>query len=81
MAKNLPTGPGGRPPLPNMRKGFGSFFKEVGVEMRKVIWPSRAETIRLTTAVLFVCVVFVAYLIASGFLIDRIVTFLETGRF
>ena len=39
--------------------------------MRKVIWPSRDDVVRLTSMVLMVCVAFVVYL----FLFERIVGF------
>ena len=80
MAKTTETaGPGG-PHLPPMKKGLSHFLKEVGIEMRRVIWPTRAETIRLTSAVLFVCVLFVLYLYAGGFLVEAAVKFLEGSK-
>lgn len=78
--RNEPIGPG-KVPIPKMKGGLGQFFKDVGVEMRKVIWPTRHETVRLTVAVLFVCVLFVVYLWVAGFLVDRAVTFIEKGSF
>jgi preprotein translocase subunit SecE len=81
MAKqNEPIGPGSRPPMPNMKRGVGQFIKEVGIEMRKVIWPSRAETFRLTSAVLLVCVLFVVYLWVAGYVMDAGVKLLEGER-
>lgn len=78
MAKqNEPIGPGGRVPIPNMRKGVSQFLKEVGIEMRRVIWPTRAETVRLTSAVLFVCVLFIVYLYVAGIIVENIVRLLE----
>ncbi|MFN8139842.1 MAG: preprotein translocase subunit SecE [Fimbriimonadales bacterium] len=47
------------------------FFEDVSAEMRKVIWPSRDDVVRLTSMVLMVCVAFVVYL----FLFERIVGF------
>jgi len=32
------------------------FFKEVRVELGKVVWPSRAKTIQLTVLVIFVTI-------------------------
>ena len=80
MAKPTnPTGPA-RPPVPKMKGGLGKYFKEVGVEMRRVIWPTRAETTRLTIMVLMVCVFFVLYLYVASTIVDMIITALETGR-
>lgn len=80
MAKPTnPTGPA-RPPMPKMKGGLGKYFKEVGVEMRRVIWPTRAETLRLTIVVLLVCVFFVLYLYVASTLVNLIINALETGR-
>jgi preprotein translocase subunit SecE len=63
-----------------MKGGLGKYFKEVGVEMRRVIWPTRAETTRLTIMVLLVCVFFVLYLYVASTIVNLIITALETGR-
>lgn len=44
-----------------VRKIF-SFFKEVRVELSKVIWPSRRRTLRLTTIVVIVTILFGAFM-------------------
>ena len=80
MAKPTnPTGPV-RPPVPKMKGGLGKYFKEVGVEMRRVIWPTRAETVRLTIIVLLVCVLFVLYLYVASTIVNLIITAMETGK-
>ncbi len=66
--------------MPSMRKGVGQFLKEVGIEMRKVIWPTRAETMRLTSAVLFVCVLFVLYLYIAGIIVETVIHLMEGGK-
>lgn len=76
--QNEPTVPS-RIAVPKMKGGVGQFFKEVGVEMRKVIWPTRAETLRLTYAVLFVCILFVVYLYVAGYLVNMVIKLLEKG--
>jgi len=48
------------------------FFKEVWLEMKKVNWPTRSETIRNTLIVIGVCLVVAVFL--GGF--DRLFTFL-----
>jgi preprotein translocase subunit SecE len=81
MAK--PTNPSGpvRPPMPKFKGGLKQYFKEVGVEMRRVIWPTRAETFRLTVMVLLVCVMFVLYLFAASTAVHYIITAMEGGKF
>jgi preprotein translocase subunit SecE len=80
MAK--PTNPAGpvKPPMPKMKGGLGKYFKEVGVEMRRVIWPTRAETLRLTIVVLLVCVFFVLYLYVASTIVHMIVVAMESGK-
>jgi preprotein translocase subunit SecE len=39
------------------RKGRFRFFGEIIAELRKVVWPTRQETIRLTIMVLIVCLI------------------------
>jgi preprotein translocase SecE subunit len=63
-----------------MKGGLRKYLKEVGVEMRRVIWPTRAETIRLTIMVLLVCVFFVLYLYIASAIVNIIINALETGR-
>jgi preprotein translocase subunit SecE len=48
------------------------FFKEVWLEMKKVNWPTRSETIKNTLIVIGVCLVVAIFL--GGF--DRLFTFL-----
>jgi preprotein translocase SecE subunit len=48
--------------------------------MRRVVWPTRADTVRLTAAVLFVCVMFVVYLYIAGELVHLIIRLMETGK-
>lgn len=59
---------------PKIRRGIRSYIAEVGREMRKVNWPPREETTRLTGVVLAVCGLVVLLLMAFNyvflFLID-----------
>ena len=81
MAKPTnPTGPV-RPPMPKMKGGLKQYFKDVGVEMRRVIWPTRAETIRLTVMVLMVCVLFVIYLYVASTIVHYLIIAMEGGKF
>jgi preprotein translocase subunit SecE len=68
-------------PTPNIRrKGPKRFFAEVGREMRKVDWPTKHETNRLTTVVLGVCGIVVVVLSTLGYVFDMLVQLLTTGK-
>ncbi len=45
----------GSAPLPDLRRGMKGFLRGVQQEMKRVTWPSRKETTRLTGVVLGVC--------------------------
>lgn len=80
MAK--PTNPAPpKPSVPKMKGGPGKFFKDVGVEMRRVIWPTKQETLRLTVMVLLVCVFFVMYLYLGSLAVNYLITAMEGGQF
>ena len=62
MARNRPAGGGSilRRPSPGekrIRGGLFQFFGEVISELKKVTWPSREETTRLTMLVIAISVV------------------------
>jgi preprotein translocase SecE subunit len=59
-------------PIPKVRRGFRQFFRDVGQEMRKVHWPSRPETNRLTGVVLGVCLLVVTFLTVLSVIIETI---------
>ena len=48
------------PKLPNV--GPVQFMKEVGTELKKVNWPTRQETIKLTAVVIAVSVIVGAFI-------------------
>ncbi|HDH97206.1 MAG TPA: preprotein translocase subunit SecE [Proteobacteria bacterium] len=48
------------------------FLKEVNLELKKVTWPSRKDTIASTWVVLLVILIFAAYF----FVVDGIIAFL-----
>jgi preprotein translocase subunit SecE len=50
----------GQPGAPRRRAGAGQFVHEVTVEMRKVAWPTRAETINYSTVVLITLAILMA---------------------
>lgn len=53
-----------------MRK-IVSFLKEARVELSKVIWPTRQRTIRLTTLVVIVTILFGAFIGLADLGLDR----------
>ncbi len=48
--------------IPNIPKKIVTFLKEVRLEMKKVNWPTREQTIKHTLIVIGVCVVVAAFL-------------------
>ncbi|HSI73423.1 MAG TPA: preprotein translocase subunit SecE [Fimbriimonas sp.] len=66
-------------PTPKLRRGLKSFLADVVREMKKVSWPSKAETNRLTGVVLIVCLALVAILTGLGWLFELIINFITKG--
>lgn len=52
------------------------FLKETRVELRKVSWPTKQETIRLTVVVLVVSLVVGLYLGLADFILAKLVSLL-----
>lgn len=50
-----------------------NFLKEVRDELKKVVWPSRAEVIRLTAVVMVVSTLVGLYLGGADFILTKIV--------
>ncbi|MCL5434915.1 MAG: preprotein translocase subunit SecE [Patescibacteria group bacterium] len=48
------------------------FLKEVNEELKKVVWPTRNEVIRLTTVVLIVSLIVGLYLGGLDFILTKI---------
>ncbi|MEA2553845.1 MAG: preprotein translocase subunit SecE [Fimbriimonadaceae bacterium] len=77
---STPTTPRGASiPTPRSKRGLKGFFAEVGREMKKVNWPTRAETNRLTGVVFAVCTLIGLILFALSFVFDRLVKLITTG--
>jgi preprotein translocase SecE subunit len=70
---------GGSMPVPKSKRGVKGFFAEVGREMKKVSWPNRPETNRLTGVVLVVCLILVTVLSVLGHVSDLIIQLLTRG--
>ena len=74
------SGPeGGSLPLPKSKRGLKGFYNEVMREMKKVNWPTKAETNRLTGVVLAVTLLCVLILTVLGYLFGTIVDLLTKG--
>ncbi len=52
------------------------FLLEVRAELKKVSWPTRAETTTLTLLVVFMVILMTVYIGAWDFILQRAVTFL-----
>lgn len=72
--------PSGSIPIPHSKRGTKGYFAEVKRELKKVSWPTRAETLRLTSVVLAVCVLAVAVLTGLSWAFGTIVDLLTKGR-
>lgn len=72
MDESKVSKPSGTVPVPRMRRGPKAFINEVFREMKRVTWPTRSETNRMTGVVLAICglIVLVLYimslLVSSG---------------
>jgi preprotein translocase subunit SecE len=71
--------PAGSLPTPKLRRGLKSFLNDVLREMKKVSWPTKHETNRLTGVVLIVCIVLVTMLTTLGMLFSLLVDFITRG--
>jgi len=52
------------------------FLKEVRDELKKVVWPTRAETIRLTSVVILVSLLVGLFLGAVDFILTKLLNIL-----
>lgn len=71
--------PGGGVPLPTSKRGFKGFLAEVGRELKKVSWPSKTETNRLTGVVLAVCFLVVLVLTGLNYFWATVISLLTKG--
>jgi len=72
------TGEGGNLPLPKSRRGIKGFYSEVVREMKKVNWPTKKETNRLTGVVMAVTIICVLILLGFGIVFGTLIS-LITG--
>ena len=66
-------------PIPKMRRGLKSFYRDIVREMKHVTWPSRQESMRLTGVVLAVCVMIVLFLTVLSVAFDGLFRILFRG--
>lgn len=55
------------------------FFREVYAELRRAVWPSREETVRLTALVIAIALAFAFFLGAVDYLFSLLVNRLLVG--
>lgn len=80
MQESKVAKPSGNVPVPKMRRGFKTFLNEVWREMKRVQWPTRHETNRLTGVVLALCSMIVVLLFLMGMLVgSALQLILQTG--
>ena len=72
-----PSAEPARPPVrPRRRASPRQFLHEVNVEMRKVAWPTRAETINYSTVVFITLAILMAFIFVLDLLFSKIAIFL-----
>lgn len=79
QASGSAPGPGGHVPTPKINRGFKQYWIDVSRELKKVNWPSRRETTRLTGVVLTVCVLVAAILYAMSYIAGYLLQLLQQG--
>lgn len=68
-----------RIPLPSSKRGLTGFISETLAEMRRVHWPTKPETTRLTGVVITVCVGSVLLLYGLQIAFEQILHIITTG--
>ncbi|MFZ4508696.1 MAG: preprotein translocase subunit SecE [Fimbriimonas sp.] len=71
---------GGAIPIPKSKFGLKGFYTEVLREMKKVNWPDRSETNRLTGVVLAICLLLVLTLAGLSIVFDTVVKLITQGH-
>ncbi len=61
---------------PRRRSSPRQFLHEVNVEMRKVAWPSRAETVNYSTVVFITLAIVMAFIFVLDLLFSKMAIFL-----
>ena len=71
--------PGRRPPNPNrpgLGKRIGNYFAEVKVELAKVLWPNKEETISYSKVVLITLILITLLIFGLDYGFSRLVSWL-----
>ena len=79
---NKPMGSGdrGQIAIPKSKRGVKGFFVEVARELKKVTWPDRHETNRLTGVVLAMCAIITLALLGLSQVAEIAINVLTHGR-
>ncbi len=64
------------PVAPKPRVNPGEFVRQVRAEIAKVVWPTRADTIRMTIMVLIMTAVLAVFFVGVDQILGRFVKFL-----
>ncbi len=67
-------------PLPKSKRGLKGFISEVQREMKKVTWPTRSESNRLTMVVLAVCTGVVTIIFTMSFVFEKLIDLITKGK-
>jgi preprotein translocase subunit SecE len=71
-----------KPPVaaarPNGLEALRRYFRESRIELRKVTWPSREQTVNLTIVVVVVCIALALFLGAIDYVFVQLITKLSS---
>jgi preprotein translocase subunit SecE len=70
------SGTGTAPVPAKPRVSPGEFVRQVRAEVAKVVWPSRADTIRMTIMVLIMTTILAVFFVGVDQILGRLVKFL-----
>jgi preprotein translocase subunit SecE len=79
MSSTSPSSKGPSIPIPKSRRGMKGFIADVGREMKKVTWPTRAETNRLTGVVFAVCFLICGILFILSTVFEHLINLITRG--
>lgn len=71
--------PSGGVPVPRSKRGFKGFMAEVKREWKKINWPTKQETHRLTGIVLSVCLMLVVFLTVLSYVFGFVINLISKG--
>lgn len=64
---------------PNGLEALRRYFRESRIELRKVTWPSREQTVNLTVVVVVVCVAIALFLGSVDYLFASLIKAISTN--